>query len=73
MHPPDKTLSFEERFERETVWLTQQQMTELFRTQKVTWKNRQYVRNPYALRQTGRDIGDLKYEGGRKYRYYSLP
>ncbi len=32
LYQPDETLSLEVRFEQETVWLTQQQMTELFRT-----------------------------------------
>lgn len=34
LYQPDSTLKIEVRLENETVWLTQQQMTELFQTSK---------------------------------------
>ena len=34
LYQPDSTVKLEVRLENETVWLTQQQMTELFRTSK---------------------------------------
>ena len=34
LYQPDETLSLEVRLEQETVWLTQSQMTELFRTSR---------------------------------------
>ena len=34
LYQPDETLSLEVRLEQETVWLTQAQMTELFRTSR---------------------------------------
>ncbi len=34
LYQPDSTIKLEVRLENETVWLTQQQMTELFQTSK---------------------------------------
>ncbi|MDE5791196.1 MAG: hypothetical protein K2H96_08215, partial [Muribaculaceae bacterium] len=34
LYQPDSTVKLEVRLENETVWLTQQQMTELFQTSK---------------------------------------
>ena len=34
MYQPDETIRLEVRMDEETVWLTQQQMAELFRTKK---------------------------------------
>lgn len=68
LYQPDETLTLEVRLERETVWLTQAQMTELFHTTrnnvtihignifKVNWMNHQCVRIPYVLRPMGRSI-----------------
>ena len=69
LYQPDDSIRLEVKLDQDTVWLTQAQMTELFRTTRnnITMHIRnifkekeldenQYVRNPYILPQTAKDI-----------------
>ena len=69
LYQPDESIRLEVKLDQDTVWLTQAQMTELFRTTRnnITMHIRnifkekeldenQYVRNPYILPQTEKDI-----------------
>ena len=69
LYQPDDSIRLEVKLDQDTVWLTQAQMTELFRTTRnnITMHIRnifkekeldenQYVRNPYILLQTAKDI-----------------
>ena len=69
LYQPDESIRLEVKLDQDTVWLTQAQMTELFRTTRnnITMhirnifkenelEEKQYVRNPYKLPQMAKSI-----------------
>ena len=69
LYQPDETIKLEVRLENETVWLTQQQMADLFETtpQNITMHIRNlYKEGELTLEATCKDFLQVRLEGGRK-------
>ena len=79
MYQPDETIRLEERMEDETVWLTQQQMAELFNATKQNISlhiSNIYKEDELKEYSTVKDYLTVRQEGGRTIRrfvkYYNL-
>ena len=59
MYQPDETIRLEVRMGEETVWLTQQQMAELFDKDRTVISR--HIRNIYKEGELERDITCAKY------------
>ena len=79
MYQPDETIRLEVRMGEETVWLTQQQMADLFATDRSS--SAKHIQNIYQTdelekEQTCAKIAQVRQEGNRKVRrslvYYNL-
>ena len=79
LYQPDNEVKLEVRLENETVWLTQAQIVELFKSSKANIS--EHIKNIYALREleessTVRDFRTVRYEGKRQIArtltYYNL-
>lgn len=69
LYQPDETIKLEVRLENETVWLTQQQMADLFETtpQNITMHIRNlYKEGELTLEATCKDFLQVRLEGVRK-------
>ena len=72
MYQPDETIRLEVRMGEETVWLTQQQMAELFDKDRTVISR--HIRNIYKEGELERDITCAKYahmgsDGDQEYKY----
>ena len=72
MYQPDETIRLEVRMGEETVWLTQQQMAELFDKDRTVISR--HIRNIYKEEELERDITCAKFahmgsDGDQKYEY----
>ncbi|MBO7115699.1 MAG: virulence RhuM family protein [Prevotella sp.] len=72
MYQPDETIRLEVRMEDETVWLTQQQMADLFDKDRTVISR--HIRNIYKEEELKRDITCAKFahmgsDGDQEYKY----
>ncbi len=72
MYQPDETIKLEVRMDEDTVWLTQQQMAELFNKDRTDIGR--HIRNIYKEEELERDITCAKFahmgsEGDQQYEY----
>jgi hypothetical protein len=79
LYQPNKTVSLEVRLDAETVWLTQQQMKELFNSSKQNISlhiNNIYKEGELDVQSTVKEYLTVQREGSRsiqrKVKYYNL-
>ena len=75
MYQPDETIKLEVRMDEDTVWLTQQQMAELFDKDKTDIGR--HIRNIYKEEELERNITCAKFahmgsEGDQQYEYNQI-
>ena len=75
MYQPDETIKLEVRMDEDTVWLTQQQMAELFDKDRTDIGR--HIRNIYKEEELERNITCAKFahmgsEGDQQYEYNQI-